>query len=129
MFNDPYEEYYTVPKNSFATASIVLGALSVFMASTIYLGLICGALAAIFAILSRRGTGALSPKALVGLIAGLISIAFSIIMVVTAIKNLPTLLNDPMFREEAKRILEMFYGDSIDYDLFFESFTKSLPAL
>lgn len=80
-----YPVYEDKRSNGFATASFVLGIIGIATGCCVYTGIICGALAIIFAILSRGGEMTMSHKAKIGLILGIVGIVFGIIMFVIAI--------------------------------------------
>lgn len=77
--NTPYGYRPPKPANSFVTASLVLGTMAVVMCSCIYLSIACGALAIIFALLSRGAKMELDPKAKIGLFLGIIGIVVTIL--------------------------------------------------
>lgn len=61
------------------TASLVLGIIAIASGCCLYSGLICGALACIFAFLSKGGEKTLSQRALIGFWLGIIGIVGAII--------------------------------------------------
>ena len=82
-----YSEYSTYEdkrSNGFTTASLVLGIVGIATGCCVYTGIICGALAIIFALLSRGGEKTLSPKAKVGLALGIVGSVSSIFMIIAA---------------------------------------------
>ena len=54
-------------------ASLVLGIISISTCTCLYTGIICGALAVMFALLSRGGQLRLSPRANIGLWLGIVA--------------------------------------------------------
>lgn len=82
--NAPYGYRPYKPANYFETASLILGLISVVMCSCLYVSIICGALAIIFASLSRGGKMELDSKAKAGLILGIIGIVVTVLFYVYA---------------------------------------------
>lgn len=94
--NNPYEnnpyEYNQYPNNrcpdkrsvSFATASLILGIAGLATGCCIYTSIICGALAVMFALLSRGGERTMSVRAKTGLGLGIAGIVCGILMIIAA---------------------------------------------
>ncbi len=91
-----YDETFprrTIPEvNAFAQAAFVFGLISIFTCMMFFISIPCGALAIIFALLSRKDQLALRGKAKKGLCLGVIgavgSTAITVIMVAAAIKSM-----------------------------------------
>ncbi len=66
----------------FGIASIVLGIVGIATGCCAYPSIICGALAVLFALLSKGGTMTLSDRGRVGMILGVISLAIGVLMLV-----------------------------------------------
>lgn len=67
------------------TAAMTLGMISVITICMVYPALICGALAIMFALLSRGGEMTVSPRAKTGLILGSVSLGIVALMFVYTI--------------------------------------------
>ena len=105
--------YGHVPaRRPMATASLVLGILSLFLCSVIYLALPLGALAIIFAILSHTDY-TMTGKSKAGLVCGLCGILASVIITVSAFYYV---LSNPLARSYLEYYIQMYTGDS-DFDL------------
>lgn len=75
-------EYYIHPSNNnhsegMEVASVVLGIISLSTCSCLYTGIICGALAIMFALLSRGGQLRLTSRAKTGLWLGIIGLSIT----------------------------------------------------
>lgn len=79
-----YTSYEDKRSNGFTTASLVLGIVGIATGCCVYTGIICGALAVIFALLSRGGEKTMSAKAKAGLALGIVGIVSGILMLVAA---------------------------------------------
>lgn len=79
-----YTSYEDKRSNGFSTASLVLGIVGVATGCCIYTGIICGALAVIFALLSRGGERTMSSRSGVGLALGIVGIVSGILMIIIA---------------------------------------------
>lgn len=69
----------------FATASIVMGIIAIATCCCIYTSIVCGALAIIFALLSRGGEMTMDGKAKVGLALGIVGFIVAIIVLIVAV--------------------------------------------
>ena len=75
-----------VPRSrGWSVASMVLGILSVLCCCITYGGLIMGALAIVFAIVSRRNLGYFDGMAIAGLVLGIIGAVFGIMTIISEI--------------------------------------------
>ncbi len=79
-----YPIYEDKRSNGFATAALVLGIVGIATGCCVYTGIICGALAIIFALLSRGGEMTMTTKAKLGLIFGIIGIVFGVTMLIAS---------------------------------------------
>lgn len=79
-----YSTYEDKRSRGFTTASLVLGIIGIATGCCVYTGIICGALAIIFALLSRGGEKTMSNQAKVGLALGIVGIVTGILMLVAA---------------------------------------------
>lgn len=70
--------YYPQRSTHFETAALTLGILSIVCCTCIYLSIVLGALAIIFALLSKGGTTSMSTKALISLILGVSGIVLTV---------------------------------------------------
>lgn len=108
-------EYQSVPKkNSFATASMVLGILALLTLGTVFLPLPLGSLGILFAVLSMRKGIRKEPSCMAGIITSAISLAVSLFLIITSVSMLPAMLKDPTYRKQLDIISEQLYGDSFD---------------
>lgn len=77
--NPPYGYPVYKPTNGLELASLILGAVSLISCSCLYISIPVGALAIIFALLSRGGKMTFDTKARTGLILGIIGIVITIV--------------------------------------------------
>ena len=70
--------------NGFATASLVLGIVGLATGCCVYTPIICGALAMIFALLSRGGERTMSVRAKTGLGLGIAGVVCGILLIVVS---------------------------------------------
>lgn len=77
-----YQNFNYIDKRSsgFTTASFVLSIIGIATGCCVYTGIICGALAIMFALLSKGGETTMNTKAKIGLGLGIISIIFGILI-------------------------------------------------
>lgn len=75
MDYQPTSQYEDKHSSGFATASLVLGIISIATFCCIYTAILCGALSILFALLSRGGSRTFSGNAKIGLILGIISLS------------------------------------------------------
>lgn len=83
-----YNIYEDKRSNGFTMASIILGIIGIATGCCVYTSIICGALAIIFALLSRGGEMTMSDRARTGLILGIIGIVIGILILVWAFVTL-----------------------------------------
>lgn len=74
--------YKSRRSSGMATASLVLGIVSLISSSCIYLAMPCGALGVILALLSRGGTRSMDTQAAAGLVLSACGLTFTILFVV-----------------------------------------------
>ena len=72
------------PVNYFETAAWILGIAGIVSCLTFYGAYICGALAAMFALLSRGGQMTMSPKAKRGFVLGILAIVLTTVLFIAA---------------------------------------------
>lgn len=108
MFHD--DMYGNVPnkRRPLATASLILGILSILLCSVIYLALPFGALAVILAILSHTEYK-MAKKNRIGLICGLCGIAASIVVTIYAFQYV---LNNPTIRSYLEQYIQMYLDEN-----------------
>lgn len=108
MFHD--DMYGNVPnkRRPLATASLILGILSILLCSVIYLALPFGALAVILAILSHTEYK-MAKKSRIGLICGLCGIAASIVVTIYAFQYV---LNNPTIRSYLEQYIQMYLDEN-----------------
>ncbi len=98
-----------VPRSrGWSVASLVLGILSILCCCLEYGGLIMGALAVVFAIISRRNLGYFDGMAIAGLVTGIIGAVFGIAMLVLGLY----LNANPEILESYLEYLESIAGES-----------------
>ena len=101
-------------KNTFATAAMVMGILSFFLTSTIFIPLILGSLGVILAILSKEGNIYMNRQAKIGFTASLIGLISSLVLICSA---LYMYANDTEYRNEVNTMYERMYGMTIEEQL------------
>ena len=75
-----YPVYEDKRSTGFATAALVLGICGLAAGCCLYIGIICGALAIIFSLLSRGGEMTMSPRAKAALALGIAAVTLSILL-------------------------------------------------
>lgn len=106
MFDeDLYQE--SRRRNPMATASVVLGIVSLLFCSFFYFSIPCGALAALFAILSRTGHK-LPGKSRIGAVCGLAGIIISCVITVSSVR---AVLSNPEMRSYVEQYMQYYLGD------------------
>lgn len=79
--NNPYQKPVRDKRsNAMATAAIILGTISLAMCSCLYLSIVCGGMAILFALLSKGGETTMSQSAKIGLILGCVGLAATVVM-------------------------------------------------
>lgn len=100
-------------------AAFILGLIAIAASCLVYPGLICGALAIMFALLSRGGAISLTPRAKAGLILGGIGLGIVILMFIY------TLIIANVYYGGFEDMARQVYGNmGIDYDALIRSMTK-----
>ena len=113
-YNEQEYAFQTLMRNgrpktvAWSVASLIAGIVSVVCCSLGWTGIILGALAVIFAILSRRMLGYFDGMSIAGLILGIFGFVFGVAWVV-AMNSLP-----PEFWEEVKKSLEEYMKQNED---------------
>lgn len=79
-----YPIYEDKRSSAFTMASLVLGIVALATGCCVYTAIICGALAVMFALLSRGGERTMSNKAKIGLGLGIAGIVLGLLMLVSA---------------------------------------------
>lgn len=104
--------------NSFAVASMVCGIISLVLCCTIVLSLPFAALSILFAVLSYRKGRNLPGMSIAGISTGIMSLVFTVFMMVYVLVQLPAMLDDPYFRNQLDQTYEEMYG--MDFEEFWE---------
>ena len=110
-YNEEEYAFQTLMRNgrpktvAWSVASLIAGIVSVVCCSLGWTGIILGALAVIFAILSRRMLGYFDGRSIAGLVLGIFGFVFGVAIVI-AINSLP-----PEFWEEYYKQFEDIYGN------------------
>lgn len=112
MFDDMYGPSERPRSSTMAGASLFCGIASIIFCSTFYLALPCGALAVIFAVLSRIG-GGMPGRSKTGIICGCCGMAATVIVTVVAVRYA---LTNPQMRAYVERYIQTYTGD-FDFDL------------
>lgn len=112
MFDDMYGPSERPRSSTMAGASLFCGIASIIFCSTFYLALPCGALAVIFAVLSRIGSG-MPGRSKTGIICGCCGMAATVIVTVIAVRYA---LTNPQMRAYVERYIQTYTGD-FDFDL------------
>lgn len=73
------------PSRGFSLASLILGIAGIATGCCVYPGIVCGTLAIMFALLSKGGQLTLPKESKIGLILGIISTVFGILIVVISL--------------------------------------------
>lgn len=124
-----YRQNPPVPRrNPFTIASLVLGICSLVTICTGVLPMPLGALGILFAILSYRKGKQLDSMALIGVITSCVGLVFSLVIYGIAFSMLPSMLQDPEYRDMLNRYSESLYGESYD-DLFEDAYGIDLDDL
>ena len=101
-----YNQYEDKRSSGFATASMVLGIVGLATGCCVYTGIICGALAMIFALLSRGGERTMSTRAKVGLGLGIAGIVCGILMFVFSLVS--TILTFGSFENFMESYMDLY---------------------
>ncbi len=123
MFDDMYGASERPRSSTMAGAALFCGIASIIFCSAFYLALPCGALAVIFAILSRID-GGMTGKGKAGVVCGCCGIAASVTVTVFAVHYV---LTDPQMRTYVEQYIQTYTGD-FDFDLE-EQLGELLPFL
>ena len=115
---EPYQMPVNVPRDNMSTAALVCGLLSIILCITGVFSLPIGALGIIFALLSRRKGMKMSLMSKIGVWMSSVGVLFAVLAVSTVLAMMPTLLQDPEYRELFNNTYEQIYGE--DFDSFLE---------
>ena len=100
------EELSTPKTKGYAIASLILGIFSVVCCCVSWLGLIAGAGAIVFSVLSRRHLGYFDTMTVVGMILGIFGVVFGILTIVFTL-----VVNSEEFMIEFEKRLDEFGTD------------------
>lgn len=126
-----YPPYQPKPKNTFATAAMILGICSLMSLFTIVLPIPLGALAILFAILSKRKGEKAEAAAVSGIITAIIGVTIGIALSVTMMISAINMLK-PENRDMLNKQFEQLYGKDFDEymsDMYGEDFDDYLDKL
>lgn len=112
MFDDMYGPSERPRSSTMAGTSLFCGVASIIFCSTFYLALPCGALAVIFAVLSRID-GGMPGRSKTGIVCGCCGMAATIIVTAVAVRYA---LTNPQMRAYVERYIQTYTGD-FDFDL------------
>lgn len=121
--NQQYNNNRNVQNSGFSIASMICGIASIILCCTGILSLPMGALGIIFAILTRRVGKGMPSMSIAGLWTSIVGMVFGIGMLVYTFSLLPSMLNDPYFRNQLDYTYEQMYG--MDFEEFWEYYLPS----
>ena len=108
-------EFYNLrSQKAFATASMITGILSMVTFCMILPSLVLGGLSILFAVLSTRKGQSLLGGAITGLITGGIALFISVFVLISSIAMVPSLMNDPAYRDYLNQLSMQMYGQTFD---------------
>lgn len=108
-----YDNFLAQPRNGFATASLILGVISILTISTVILPLFLGSLGILFAVLSKKCRQNFQGPALTGYVTSLIGLITSGVLTIFLLVSGITLLR-PENRDNLNKMYEQTYGISFD---------------
>lgn len=118
-----YQSYYQNPQESrrrsrrMENAALILGVIAIVTPCVVYPALICGALAIVFALLSRGGEHTLTPRAKIGLTLGSIGLGIVLLMIVC------TFVVAEVYYGGILNMARELYGSlGIDFDTLMDSY-------
>lgn len=124
FFDGSSYDGYSSSKNSFATASLILGGIAIVTITSIVPAMIAGSLSIIFAMLSRRGQNKLLPIAKAGCICSAVSVTLVITIFVACLLYMPKLLQNDAVHSQTKATLQSIYGSEVDVDGFLDAWEE-----
>ncbi|MBO5994455.1 MAG: hypothetical protein J6Z22_07820 [Lachnospiraceae bacterium] len=108
-------EINTKSIQSFATAALICGLLSVFTFWTAFLPLVFGGMGIVFAVLSRREDRPFPSASWWGVVASLIGIFMGIVILYYVMTNMVIpMMTDPAFYQEMKIYYQNNFGINLD---------------
>lgn len=127
----PYPSYQPKPKNTFATAAMILGICSLASLFTLILPIPLGALAILFAVLSKQKGAKMETTAKSGIATALIGMFIGIVVSVNMLIAGFNMLR-PENRDSLNKQFEQMYGKDFDEymsDMYGEDFDDYLDKL
>lgn len=115
--NNPYYNqptYNPYKKQAFATASVVLGILSLMSSCMGILSIPLAALSILFAILACRKGKRMNPMAVSGLAMACVGIVSGIVIAIRSFTMLPDMMQDPAYRQQMDNLSQALYGRSFE---------------
>lgn len=117
-----YRSYQQTPRNQrrsqrMETASMALGTISAVSICMVYPSLICGALAIMFALLSRGGEMTFSPRAKTGLIIGSVSLGVIALMFLYTV-----VIANTLYGGMENMLRETYQSLGLDYDALLQNY-------
>jgi hypothetical protein len=110
--NNPYQQPWQDKRSaSMTTAAKVLGIISIVTCTNLFISVVCGALAILFALLSKGGELTMSKRAKVGLGLGIAGLVITAILYGVTLANI---LHTYGSLEEYLRVYLQDYGMSLD---------------
>lgn len=108
--------YYNQPtrspfrQNTFATAALVCGILSLLSLCTGFISMVLGALGVLFAVLAFRKGKLLPQSATAGIILSGLGLVFSLMIIVATFVQLPAMLRNDATRQQMDEFYERMTG-------------------
>lgn len=106
---DPYKVVIEPKSRSkaWSVAALILSIASIMCCCVYWVGLVCGALGIIFAVISRRSLGYFDGLSIASIIVSIFGLVFSVLLLYVAL----TLENNPEFMELYNQMLEEYMNE------------------
>lgn len=111
---DINEQYFYSQRLARLSFVLAVGAIVLIFVSPIFAPYTAGALAVVFAVLSKGHGNRLPSAAKPGFILGIISLVVNTIFIVIVLVFVYMYINDPSFQSEVLRVLPSGYADTLD---------------
>ncbi len=110
-----YDHPFAEPRGGFATASMILGGISIMAMSTFFLPVILGSLGVLFAFLAKKGKDKFRSANLFGFVSSLAGMIMGLILSIMMLISAQDLLQ-PENKAQLNQLFKATYG--ISYDEF-----------